>query len=52
LLAHRADHRIRVLIEGVGERLEFLECDRRRLADPLHPAPYGPAGYRKQPSQI
>jgi hypothetical protein len=34
LLAHRADQIIRVLIEGVGEFLELLECDRRRLDVP------------------
>jgi hypothetical protein len=42
LLAHRPDHRIRGLIEGVGEHLELLDRDRRRRARPLHPAPYGP----------
>jgi hypothetical protein len=52
LLAHPPDHRIRGLIEGTGERLELLDCNRRRRAHPLHPAPYGPAGYSKHLSQI
>ena len=34
LLAHRPDHKIRVLIEGVGERLELLDCDRGRSTSP------------------
>ena len=41
LLAHPPDHRIRGLIEGTGERLELLDCNRRRRAHPLHPAPLG-----------
>ena len=32
LLAHPPDHRIRGLIEGTGERLELLDCNRRRRA--------------------